>query len=130
MKNKAIPVWISLVSSFMCFLGLFVGFSLYLSPGTFIPEVDFSSSGVRFLASMWGARQITLATIIGFSTFRRSIPMLQISLGAYALMNVQDFVIGALQKDMGLMIGATLFTLGPAYMVFRLGLLSSNRRES
>ena len=120
MKNGVIPKWILIVSSFICLLGIFVGCSLYLSPGTFIEGVDFSSSGTRYLASMWGARQITLGTIIGFSVFRKSVPMLQLSLGAYSLMNVQDVAIGALRGDLGLVMGATLFVLGPAYMVFRI----------
>ena len=120
MKSTNIPKWISIVSSLICLLGLFVGCSLYVSRGTFIHDVDFSSSGALYLARMWGARQITLASIIGFSTFRKSIPMLQISLAAYSLMNVQDALIGVWRSDIGLMVGATLFMLLPAYMVYRL----------
>ena len=118
MKETVIPKWIVVVSSLMCVLGILVGCSLYLSPGTFIKDVDFSSSGTRYLANMWGARQITLASIIGFATFRKSIPMLQLALGAYSLMNVQDVVIGVVRGDPGLIVGASLFALGPAYMVF------------
>ena len=120
MSDTVIPKWIIVVSGLICLLGIFVGCSLYVSPGTFIKDVDFTSSGTRYLANMWGARQITLASIIGFSALRKSIPMLQLSLGAYALMNVQDALIGALRGDRGLIVGATLFMLGPAYMVFRL----------
>ena len=120
MENHVIPKWIIAVSALIGLLGIFVGCSLYLSPGTFIKDVDFSSDGTRYLAHMWGARQITLGSILGFSAYRKSVPMLQLSLGAYSLMNMQDFVIGVLRGDMGLMVGATLFALGPAYMVFRL----------
>ncbi|MGZ3698693.1 MAG: hypothetical protein ACXVCH_11400 [Bdellovibrionota bacterium] len=120
MKNNSIPKWILVVSALMCLLGIFVGCSLYFSPGAFIQDVDFSSSGTRYLAYMWGARQITLGSIIGYSALKRSVPMLQISLAAYSVMNVQDFVIGALRGDHGLMIGATVFAFGPAFMVFRL----------
>ena len=121
MTDTAIPKWIIVVSGLICLLGIFVGCSLYVSPGTFIKDVDFTSPGTRYLANMWGARQITLASILGISALRKSVPMLQLSLGAYALMNVQDAVIGALRGDIGLIVGATLFMLGPAYMVLRLG---------
>jgi hypothetical protein len=118
--KKTIPLWITIVCSLMTLLGIFVGCSLYVSPGTFIPDTDFSTAGTRYLANMWAARQIALASIIGISTFKKSAPMLQISLLAYSIMNVQDAVIGFNRSDMGLMIGATLFAAGPAYMAYRL----------
>ena len=121
--NTVIPKWMIAVSGLICVLGIFVGCSLYLSPGTFIKDVDFASAGTRYLANMWGARQITLASILGFAALRRSVPMLQLSLGAYALMNVQDAIIGVLRGDRGLIAGATVFMLVPAYMVFRLARL-------
>lgn len=49
--------------------------------------------------------------------------MLQVSLAAYSLMNVQDAVIGMTQKDSGLMIGAAFFCVLSAVMCFRLGRL-------
>ena len=120
MNKDTLPVWIRVVSGLIGLLGIFVGGSLYLSPGTFIHDVDFASSGTRYLAWMWAARQITLGSILGFSTLRKSIPMLQLSLAAYSLMNAQDAVIGVLRHDRGLMIGALLFTLGPAWMAYSL----------
>ena len=121
MSKKVIPRWIILVTSAIGVLGMFVGTSLYYSPATFIKDVDFSSSGVRYLAHMWGARQITLGAILWFSTFRRSIPMMQLALGAYSLMNAQDIVIGISRNDPELIIGATLFLVGPAYLARHLG---------
>jgi len=35
-------------------------------------------------------------------------------------MNVQDAIIGVQRGDFGLIIGASLFAIGPAYMIFRL----------
>lgn len=101
-------------------MGLFVGLSLYISPGTFIKDVDFSSSNVRFLAQMWAVRQIAIAAIIGFSVFRKSIPMLQISLVAYGLMTLQDTVIGIFRSDMGLIVGSGLAFALSVYISFRL----------
>jgi len=115
--TKKIPPWILIICCAMCTLGLYVGYSLYTNPGKYITDVDFTLSGSRYLANMWAARQVTLASLLGFAAVRRSIPWLQMSLGAYSLMNIQDAVIGFQKSDQGLMIGATIFTIGPALMV-------------
>jgi hypothetical protein len=49
--------------------------------------------------------------------------MLQISLAAYSVMNLQDAIIGAFRGDLGLIVGATVFMLLPGYMAFRLSRL-------
>jgi len=118
-----IPKWIGIVCGLIALLGLFVGLSLYVSPGTFIKDVDFSSSSVRFLAQMWAVRQIAIAAIIGLSVFRKSIPMLQISLVAYGLMTLQDAVIGIFRNDMGLVVGSGLGCALSIYISFRLNRL-------
>lgn len=116
--NHSIPRWILAVSGFISLVGLFVGASLYVSPGTFIDNVDFSSVGSRYLAYMWAARQIAIAAIIGFSLIRRSIPMLKVSLLAYCLMNIQDAGIGIWMGDNGLSIGASIFSILSGAIVF------------
>ncbi len=116
MSNLA-PKWIIAVSSFISVVGLFVGISLYVSPGTFIENVDFSSVGTRYLAYMWAARQIAIAAIIGFSLVRRSAVMLKVSLLAYCLMNIQDVAIGIWLGDTGLVVGASIFTLLSGLMI-------------
>ncbi len=121
MSQDSIPKWILIVGGLISLLGLFVGGSLYVSPGTFIPNVDFSAKGVRFLTNMWAARQIAIAGIIGFSLLRKSVPMLRISLGAYVVMNIQDALIGVFQRDPGLAIGATFAGALTALMCFWLG---------
>jgi O-antigen ligase len=115
--NSSIPKWIVIVAGLISILSLFVGASLYLSPGTFIDNVDFSSIGNRYLAYMWAARQIAIAAIIGFSIFRKSAVMLRISLIAYCLMNIQDVGIGIWLGDYGLSIGALLFSVISGSMI-------------
>jgi len=112
-----IPKWISILAGFISLVGLFVGASLYVSPGTFIENVDFSSVGARYLAYMWGARQIAIAAIIGFSLVRKSPDMLAISLLAYCLMNIQDAGIGIWMGDNGLAIGASFFSIVSGLMI-------------
>ena len=115
--NSSLPKWITIVSGLLSLLGIFVGISLYLSPGTFIENVDFSTLGSRYLANMWAARQIAIAAIIAFSLFRKLAIMLRISLIAYCLMNVQDVGIGLWMGDNGLTIGASVFCLISASMI-------------
>ena len=116
--NSSIPKWITVVSALIALLGLFVGFSLYLSPGTFIPDIDFTSKKILYLTFMWGARQIAIAAIIGYSLIRKSAAMLKISLGAYSLMNFQDVLIGFYMPDTGLIARASLGFLLSAAMIW------------
>ena len=113
----SIPKWVTIVSGIISLMGLFVGASLYLSPGTFIENVDFSLIGSRYLSNMWAARQIAIAFIIGFSLLRKSADWLRLSLIAYCLMNVQDVGIGIWLGDMGLTTGASISTLLSGSMV-------------
>lgn len=113
-----IPLWIRIVSGLIALLGIFVGISLYLSPQTFMPEIDFTATGAHYLAQMWGARQIAIAGIIAFSVIRGSAPMLIVSLLAYDIMNLQDMFIGFSKQDYGLAGGASFFFLLPAVMIF------------
>jgi hypothetical protein len=82
-----------------------------------MPEIDFTATGIHYLAQMWGARQIAIAGIIAFSVLRGSGPMLTVSLLAYGLMNLQDILIGLSRQDYGLVGGASFFFLLPAVMI-------------
>ncbi len=112
-----IPLWIRIVSGLIALLGIFVGISLYLSPGSFMPGIDFSAPGIHYLTQMWGARQIAIAGIIAFSVLRGSAPMLTVSLLAYSIMNLQDMFIGLSTHDGGLAGGASFFFLLSAAMM-------------
>ena len=116
--KSSIPKWIAILSALIAALGLFVGCSLYLSPGTFIENVDFTSKWTRYLTNMWAARQIAIAAIIGYSVFRRSNVMLKVSLIAYCLMNFQDVLIGLSLGDKGLIIGASIGCILSGSMIF------------
>ena len=115
-----IPLWIRIVSGLIALLGMFVGISLYVSPEVFMPEIDFRATGIHYLAQMWAARQIAIAGIIAFSVLRGSEPMLQVSLLAYSLMNLQDIFIGLSKQDYGLAGGASFFFLLPVVMMISL----------
>ena len=116
--DNVIPKWINIVSILLSLLSLFVGFSLYFSPSSFIPNIDFSLKEINYLKNMWAARQVTIGAIIGYSIVKRSKPMLKLSLIAYALMNIQDIFIGISTSDNGLIIGASFFFILPTFMLF------------
>ncbi len=118
--TRIIPKWIRIIASFIALLSLFVGVSLYASPDTFIPNIDFSESGVRFLTAMWAARQIAIGAIIIFALIRKSVPMLILALLGYLIMNVQDIIIGWVNNDTGLAFGASFFTILAGIMCFKL----------
>ncbi|MDA0195971.1 MAG: hypothetical protein O2887_13515 [Bacteroidetes bacterium] len=118
--DNQIPKWILIVSGLIGLLAVTVGCSLYLTPGAFIPNVDFSDAQLKYLSNMWAARQISVGFILLFSIFSKSVPMLKVSLIAYALMNLQDIFIGVTNGDNSLIIGATIFFLLPVFIIFKL----------
>lgn len=115
--STPVPLWILIMASLIALLGMCVGCSLYMSPGTFMPELDFSLPGMRYLTDMWAARQIAIAGIIAYAVWNRSASMLRLSLLAYSLMNLQDLFIGLSKGDYGLAGGASFFFLLPAIMI-------------
>jgi hypothetical protein len=124
--TKPIPRWITVVSSLIALMGLFVGGSLYVAPGAFVKGIDFSSQRMLFLPQMWAARQIAIALIIGYSALKQSRPMLTVALAAYCLMTLQDVFIGLGQHDNGVVIGSGVACVLAATMIF---MLSRRHRE-
>lgn len=120
MKERKIALWICVVSVLVAILGIFVGCSLYFSPSTFIPQVDFSVAGNRYIAEMWAARQIAMALVMLFCVFKQYAQGLAIILSAYCIMNIQDAVIGYIHNDMSLVFGASVFTLLTGFMARKL----------
>ena len=119
-SKNLIPLWILLLTGAISLLGIIVGISLYLSPGSSLPDVDFTANGVTLLTDMWAARQIAIASIMGYGVIRRRAAIMQAGLAIYCVMNIQDAAIGFLHQDMGLGIGATFFMALTGFLAFRL----------
>jgi hypothetical protein len=111
MKNREIPLWITLLSFAMSALGLFVGYSLYFNPAPFLKDVDLQAKGAMYLVDMWAARQVALAAILALSAFLGKRWMLVACLGIYCLMNIQDTWIGFTYHMNDLLAGASFFCL-------------------
>jgi hypothetical protein len=115
-----IPRWIRITSAALCWLGLFIGGSLYVSPGKFISDIDFAAPGPHYLVLMWAARQVAVACLLGYAVLRNSPPMLQVGLIGICLVNLQDVGIGIWKNDVPLIVGAAFFTLLSAAMIVAL----------
>ncbi len=120
MAKTSLPMWIRVVSSLISALGLFVGASIYLSPATFMPHIDFAANGADYLSQMWAARQVAIAGLMAWSCLRASPKGLQTTLAIYCVMNIQDAAIGARIGDTGLLVGASFFGALTGLMAWRL----------
>ena len=119
-----------LVSGFLGVLAAFVGLSLYVSPATFVTDVDFSVPAHRSLVLMWAARQVSIAAVILVSLALRRKEMLWIALLAYGLMTLQDAAIGLAFKDAVLTGGSAFFCGLSVWLLWKMRKLvfvSSNR---
>lgn len=115
---KSIPKWILIVSGLFALLGLMVSTSLCFSPQSVLQTVDLNAKGVDYLIYMWAARQFAVGFIFGFSTLKKSIPMLIIAYIFFLVMNIGDFFIGISQHDSSLYIGAGVMCIIASAMLY------------
>ncbi|HEY0668137.1 MAG TPA: hypothetical protein VGD22_08195 [Sphingobacteriaceae bacterium] len=122
--QKSLPKWILIVSGLLALLEIMVSLAIVFSPQSVLETVDLNARGVLYLVYMWAARQFALGFILGFATFKRSVPMLTIAYIFLLVMFVGDFLIGISQKDNSLIITALVMCLISAAMIFAI-----NRRK-
>ena len=115
---KSIPKWILTVSGLFCLLALIVSSTLIFSPQSALQTVDLKAKGVDYLINMWAARQFSVGFIFGFSTYKKSVPMLTISYIFFLVMNIADAIIGYSQNDNGLIIGAIVMCVIASTMLY------------
>ena len=116
-KNP-LPKWILIISGLFALLEVFASFALIFSPESVLETVDLHAKGVDYLVYMWAARQFALGFILGFATFKKSIPMLTIAYIFLFVMFVGDFLIGISQKENSLVISAIVMCAISAAMIF------------
>lgn len=109
--KQELPRWILIVSAIFALLELTVSVSLCLSPQSVLETVDLNAKGVYYLIYMWATRQFALGFILGYSTFKKSVPMLSISYIFLLVMFVGDFFIGILQQEKPLIVSAMVMCL-------------------
>ena len=114
-------MWMQIVSWLLGLLAAFVGLSLYVSPATFITDVDFGVPGHRNLVLMWAARQDSIAVAIVVSLLLRRPGMLWMALLTYSLMTSQDAVVGLMTRDTGLAVGSAFFCAVSGLLLWKMG---------
>jgi hypothetical protein len=118
--TKPLPKWIIIISSLFALLAIIVSFSLFFSPQSVLKTVDLNAKGVQYLIYMWGARQFSIGFMFGFSSLKKSIPMLSISYIFFLVMNILDALIGFFVKDNSLIIGASVMCVIASIMLYRI----------
>ena len=106
--NSQIPKWILIVSILFALLGFMVSTTLLFAPENAIKTVDFEANGVSYLIQMWAVRQFAVGFIFLYSVIKKSKPMLNIAYIFFLVMNIGDIIIGFLQDDNSLIIGASI----------------------
>ena len=101
-----------------------VSLSLCFSPQSVLETVDLNAKGVDYLIYMWAVRQFALGFILGFATFKKSIPMLTIAYIFFLVMFVGDFFIGISQKEPPLIIGSVVMCVISSALI-----VAINRRK-
>lgn len=104
--QTALPKWILIVSGVFALLEMAVSIALCLSPQSVLETVDHNAKGVDYLIYMWATRQFAAGFILGFATFRRSVPMLTLAYIFLLVMFAGDVFIGIVQKEGSLIISA------------------------
>jgi hypothetical protein len=118
--QKPLPKWILIISGLFAVMELMVSISLCFSPESVMDTVDLNAKGVDYLIYMWAARQFALGFIFAFATFKKSAPMLTIAYIFFLVMFVGDFIIGILQNDNSLVIGALVMCVISSALLFAL----------
>ncbi len=116
--QKLLPKWILIVSGLFALLELGASLALCFSPQSVLETVDLNAKGVDYLIYMWASRQFALGFILGFATYKKSIPMLTIAYIFFLVMFVGDFFIGISQKDNSLIIGALVMCIISSALIF------------
>ena len=116
--QKSLPKWILIVSGLFALLEIIVSISLCFSPQSVLETVDLNAKGVDYLIYMWASRQFAFGFILGFATFKKSIPMLTIAYIFFLVMMVGDFFIGISQKENSLIIAALVMCIICSAMIY------------
>lgn len=115
--QKALPKWILIVSGIFAVLEIAVSIALCCSPESVLETVDLNAKGVGYVVYMWASRQFALGFILGFATWKRSVPMLTIAYIFFLVMFIGDCLIGIAQKEPSLIAGALVMCAIAAVLI-------------
>jgi hypothetical protein len=116
--ERSLPKWILIIAGLFALMEIMVSISLVLSPESILETVDLNAKGVHFLVYMWAVRQFALGFILGFATFKKSIPMLTLSFIFLLVMFIGDCMIGISQKENSLVLAGIVMSIISAALLF------------
>ncbi len=125
---RPLPKWILIISGLFALLELMVSVVLCFSPQSVLETIDLNAKGVDYLIYMWAARQFALGFIVGFATFKKSIPMLTISYIFFLVMFAGDFIIGISQKDDSLIMSALIMCFVSSVLIVAINRQSKRKQ--
>lgn len=117
-SEKQLPIWLIIVSGLFAALEIMVSLSIWFTPETVVEAATLKSNGVIFLTRMWAVRQFALGCIIGFSTWKKSVPMLTLSYIFLLVMFLGDGLVGIVQKEQPLIMAAALMCIISGTILF------------
>lgn len=103
------PKWVLSISYLFALMEIAVSLYLLISPESMADQLDLSARGVNYLMYVWASRQFALGSILAYSSFKKSIPMLQICFLFLLLMFLGDALIGYKLGDFGTMAVGLVF---------------------
>lgn len=115
--QRIVPKWILIVSGIFALLEMAVSIALCVAPQSVLETVDLNAKGVDYLVYMWVSRQFALGFILGFATWKRSVPMLTIAYIFFLIMFVGDCLIGIAQKEASLIVSALVMCAIAAVLI-------------
>lgn len=119
-SQPPLPKWILIVSALFALLEIVVSALLCFMPQMLADTVDINAKGVDYLIYMVAARQLALGIIFGYATIKRSLPMLILAYIFFLVMMIGEIMIGVVQKDNGVLIGALVMAVVCTLMIFAL----------
>ena len=125
-SNRSIPKWILLVSGLFALLEISVSFLLCFSPHSAAESVDITAKGVDYLLYMWAVRQFALGFILGFATYKRSVPMLIVGFVFLLVMFLGDLLIGIVLKNNTILISGLSMSVVSAAMIYAINKVPKN----
>jgi hypothetical protein len=117
-EQRIVAKWILVVSGLFALMELVVSLSLFFFPQSMADKVDLTAKGVDFLIFMWASRQFALGIIFAYATIKKSVSMLALAYIFFGVMFFCDFIIGILQKDNSLIMGALMMCLLAGGLLF------------
>ncbi len=117
-RQNLLPKWILIITGIFSLLEIMVSIALCTAPESVVHTVDLNAKGIHYLIYMWASRQFALGFILGYATFKKSIPMLTIAYIFFLVMFVGDLLIGISQKEPSLIMASIIMCIISSAMLF------------